>query len=264
MVFAVAARLQGSCQTRLTLLPADPREARPPAPPECDGVRIARLDAPLDIADALVFCAPPRAPAEPLAALIRDLGAGAARACPRTALIIAAGDSLAQAQRAARGTGLDPALILATGGMPFAARERARLAARHALSPSQIQVVVIGGDEPQSLRMLPRYARAAGLPESALGAPQKRLPETPWRGPGTEALVRAAATLARAVAQDRRVVLCCGAQSGEAFGIPGGWLTAPVRVGAAGALEPLPLALTLEERSFLNAAARLPADAAAW
>jgi len=66
------------------------------------------------------------------------------------------------------------------------------------------------------------------------------------------------------VAQDRKEVLCCGARSGDACGIPGGWISAPVRIGAAGALDPLPLRLTVEERSFLMSVAALPSDARAW
>ena len=259
MVFAVAARLNRSCPARLTLLP-DPCESSSTAPP--DGARIARLDDKLDIVDAVVFCARPGAPPEPLAALIREVGARAARACPKTVLIVAADGGLAQAQQAARATGLHPALVLASGGMPFAARERARLAARHALHPSQIQVAVIGGDGPASLRSLPRYASAAGVPAAALGAPSARTAERAWAGPTTDALVSSGAALARAVAQDRREVFCCGARTGEAFGIPGGWISAPVRVGAQGVLEPMALRLTTEERSFLNRAAWLESEAA--
>ena len=261
MVFAMAASLDRSCRPRLTLIPADPgAPAETPAPR--DGIRIARAAEPADIFDAVVFCAPPGAPRGELAALMGDVGSRAAAACPRTVLIVAAEDSLALAQRAARVTRLDPSLVLATGGMPRVERERARLAARHDVDPSQVQAVVIGADEPSSVRLVHRYTSVAGIPTDMLGDPDRRGAEPAGGGAAAGALARAGAALARAVVQDRRAVFCCGARIGDALGIPGGWIAAPVRVGAAGALEPIPLRLTVEERSFLMSAARLPADGA--
>jgi malate dehydrogenase len=70
-----------------------------------------------------------------------------------------------------------------------------------------------------------------------------------------DALAAAAVVLARAVLRDRRQVLSCGTWVEGAWGIPGGFVTAPVRVGARGAEEPLPLRLTLEEQAFLQRAA---------
>lgn len=255
MASAVAAALGPDCGARLTLLAQDSRLSTAPAGRD---LRVARLGDPMDIADAVVFCAPPGAARDSIGALIRDVGARAARACPKTVLIIAAERSLALAQEAARVTGLDPALVLAAGGLPFAAHERARIAARHDLSPSQIQVIVIGADQPSSLRILPRYTRAACIPQDALGSPSTRRAQGEWTGATADALARAAVDLARAVIQDRREVFCCGAHSGDALGLPGGWITAPVRVGAVGAGEALPIGLTVEERMFLNSVAGLP------
>jgi malate/lactate dehydrogenase len=41
-----------------------------------------------------------------------------------------------------------------------------------------------------------------------------------------------------------------------AFGLPGGYVSAPVRVGARGAEEPLELRLSLEERAALQRCSR--------
>ncbi|HKY31201.1 MAG TPA: hypothetical protein VJV23_01605 [Candidatus Polarisedimenticolia bacterium] len=168
----------------------------------------------------------------------------AARICPATVLLLAMPGSLELCREAARGSGLRPARILATGGVAFAAREAARLARMHGAAASQIAVPVIGGGEDSELRSLLRYASLAGIPLRPV-SPSAAAP------PGGIS-PRAAAAVARAVLTDSRRVLCCASWIGEGHGLAGGFATLPFPVGARGAGPPLPLSLTLEERSILQ------------
>lgn len=200
-------------------------------------------------ADALVVCSDDPARA-------REAALWAAKSCPLTALIFAARDGLALSREAARASGLAPWLILSAGGIPRAAAAARRIAKRLQVSASQICVPVIGADGPGRTRTLERYTTVAGIAASELGDRAPREWPREAEDPITEgALACAAVALARAVIEDRRQVLSCGAWVEGAFGIPGAFVTAPVPVGARGAEEPLPLCLTLEERAFLQKAA---------
>lgn len=139
-------------------------------------------------ADALIICSD-----EP--ALVREAALWAARACPWTAIILAARRGLALSAEAARASGLPPWLILSPGGIPHAAAETARLARRLDVCASQVDVPVIGGDAPGATRVLRRYVTVAGVPLEDLEAPGP----APWRrepaSPVTEAALGAAAIL---------------------------------------------------------------------
>jgi malate dehydrogenase len=210
-------------------------------------------------ADALIVCAGPRVdPAERLR-LVRDVALWAARTCPHTALIIAAPNGLALSYEASRAGGMPPWLILSPGGLPRAAAAAARITRRLQVSPSQVCVPAIGGEEDETV-ILDRYCTAAGIPwRDLLDADARDAKEPAVRGapgPQESSLALASALLARAVLQDRREVLSCGAWIESAFGLGGAFVTAPVPVGARGAEEPLPVRLLPEERALLQRAAR--------
>lgn len=134
-----------------------------------------------------------------------------------------------------------------------AASRSALVAARLGVSRSQVCVPVIGGDAPGASRVLDRYVTVAGIPARELGEPPAGGSAATGPVPaGETALVSAVAVLARAVIEDRREVLSCACWVQDALGIPGGFVCAPVRIGARGAEEPLALRLTLEERAFLQ------------
>ena len=191
---------------------------------------------------------------------VREIALWAARSCPHTVLIIAARAGLTLCREASRSSGLAPRLILTTGGIPHADRERRMLARRIDACATQTSVPVIGGDAPIGTEPVRRYITVAGIAADALGYPGE--PEwpshTPARPCGDIALITAAVTLARAVLEDRRQVLSCGAWVERAWGIPGGFVIAPVPVGAQGAGEPLPMSLTIEERSLLQRGVVVP------
>ena len=116
------------------------------------------------------------------------------------------------------------------------------------------------GDEPPDLRPLARYLKVAGIPVASLRPvdPAHDRGE-PWLLPARPETcrfqsARAAALLADAVISDRRRVLSCGAWLEGEAGLPSCLATHPVIVGARGVEEIFPVALTLEERSFLQAA----------
>jgi len=210
-------------------------------------------------ADALIICAGPRvAPPERLR-LVRDVALWAARTCPYTALIIAAPNGLALSYEASRAGGMPPWLILSPGGLPRATAMAARIARRLQVSPSQVCVPVIGGEEDETV-ILDRYCTAAGIPWwDLLDADGKDVNEPAVvgaSGPQESSLALASVVLARAVLQDRREVLSCGAWIESAFGLGGAFVTAPVPVGARGAEDPLPVRLIPKERACLQRAAR--------
>ncbi len=183
---------------------------------------------------------------------VGDVALWAARTCPSTALIVAADDAGLLCAAAARASGLAPWLILAPGGLPRAAAEESRLARAVGASVTQACVPVIGPGGASGTRPLWRYATVAGIRAEELGHRPPRDSAAAGSAPGTAALVRAVVRLALAVLQDRRQVLPCCAWVEGAFGLPGGFVTLPVPVGARGAEEPLPLRLDLEERAWLQ------------
>lgn len=191
---------------------------------------------------------------------VREIALWAVRSCPYTVLILAARDGLALCREAARASGLPRWLILATGGLPHSAMEARQLARRLDVSVAQVCVPVIGGDAPAGTAALRRYATVAGITADAMGdtGPSDRPLQTPARPASDTSLIGAAVTLARAVIEDRRQVLCCGAWVEGAWGISGGYVIAPVPVGARGAEEPLPISLTVGERALLQRAAIVP------
>ena len=190
-------------------------------------------------------------------ATVRDVALWAVRTCPHTAIVIAAPDGLALCREAARASGLSPALILPTGGIPHSSMEARRLAARIDVSVRQVFVPVIGGGEPAVISTIHRYATVAGIAVDAMDdpGPSDWPSQVSTRAPGEEALISATVTLARAVLEDKRQVLCCGAWIEGAWGISGAFVIAPVPVGASGAGEPLPMTLTLEQQALLQRSA---------
>jgi hypothetical protein len=188
----------------------------------------------------------------------RDVALWAARTCPLTALILAAQRGLDLSRQTARGSGLAPYLILSPGGMPRARIEAMRLARRLDVSAAQVCVPTVGGDGEGAGSAVPlrRYATVAGVPARQISEADWRLwSEEPAPRITIAARLASIVALANAVIEDRREVLSCGAWIDGAFGLPGAFVTAPVRVGARGAEEPLALKLTLEERSLLQRAA---------
>ncbi len=197
------------------------------------------------IADVLVIC-----DSDP--SLVRDAALWAVRTCPDTAVVIAAREGLALCREAARASGLTPHLIVAPGGMPRAAVERRRIALALRAAASQAEVPIIGGDGFAGTRPLWRYATVAGIPIDELVGAHDPSTADPQSGEVSDTLLAAsAAALARAILLDRRLVLCCTGWADGPFGIPGGYVTAPFRVGARGVEEPLPVRLTVEERALL-------------
>ncbi|MGH9868766.1 MAG: hypothetical protein ACREAA_11465 [Candidatus Polarisedimenticolia bacterium] len=212
-----------------------------------------RIDGPLDV---MVICDDGE-PADALAARVRAVALSAARACPTTAFVLAADHGLSLCLEAARASGVPPWLVLATGAMPRAAAEAARLAARLGVAPGQVSIPVIGGDSsgPHAGQVpLTRYANAAGIPARALQAGREEELKATGRSGGSSAaaLAAAGASLALAVLGDSRRVACCGGWTEGFFGLPGGFVSLPFPVGARGVEDPLPLRLTLDERALLQ------------
>ena len=192
---------------------------------------------------------------------VRDVALWAARTCPLTVLILTRGDTLELSRQAARASGLSPWLILSPGGMPRARAEVRRLAERLGASGSQVCVPVIGGGLEEQRRLLHRYATVAGIPAREISEKDwRRWIEDPPPAIAAGAATTCALALARAVLEDRLEVFSCGAWVGGDAGLPGGFVTMPVRVGARGAEEPLPLKLTLDERALLQRTAVAFAD----
>jgi malate/lactate dehydrogenase len=208
------------------------------------------------VADVVVICDGGE-PSPALRQRVRDVSLRAARACPLTALVIAASEAMPLCVEAMRASGLPPWLIVAPGGMTLAASIASRLSSALGLDARQIQVPVIGGEAAGAhagLRVIDRGVRVAGVPWREYGgaaAPSDDACSSP-PPPSTGALAAAAAGLTRAILTDSRRVLCCTAWVEEGFGLPGGFVTVPVPVGARGAESPLPLRLTLDERALLQ------------
>src|SRR5678815_5707722 len=119
----------------------------------------------------------------------------------------------------------------------------------------RVCVPAIGGDgeSADSALLLRRYATVAGVPARQISEKDWRLwSEEPAPRVTPSAFIASIVAMAMAVLEDRREVLSCGAWVEGAFGLPGAFVTAPVRVGASRAEEPLALKLTLEERSLLQ------------
>lgn len=197
---------------------------------------------------------------DPEPGAVRETALRAFRTCPSTVLVLASREGLALSREAHRASGLSPESILSTGGLPHASCEGRLLAGRLDVCATQVCVPVIGGDPPMGTVVVRRYAAVAGITAGELG---ERLPsewpsQTPARPDGDTALFEAAVTLAHAVIQDRRRILCCGAWVQGAWGLAGGFVIAPVPVGARGAGRPLPMSLTPPERALLQRAVVTP------
>jgi len=206
-------------------------------------------------ADVVVICGT-RRPREAVAARVRDVALRAARACPVVALVIADAEALPLCREAARASGLPPWLILAPGGMPLAAAISRRIADQLRVAVQQVRVPVVGGEEvgPHAgLAVVSRYVSVAGIPLADLVEPRPCVePAAPGRPPSSLALAAAATSIVRAILSDSRRVLCCTAWVEGSYGLPGGFVSVPVPVGARGAETPLPLRLQVEERALLQ------------
>ena len=183
------------------------------------------------------------------------------RVCPEAIVIVCGPKANARAAAFIGASRFPPSRVMAASGVAAQEAIAADLARRLAVAPSQISVLVAGGDEPD-LIVLGRYSTVAGIPVRAF--PQtdagregnRHASAIPAPAEMAARASRAVARIAAAVLQDRREVLCCGVQLDGILGLPRCHATFPSVIGRGGVREIFQVSLTVEERSAIQKAAQ--------
>ncbi len=162
-----------------------------------------------------------------------------------------------------KAAGLPSTQVFGMAGILDTARYRAFLATELNVSPKDIQAVLMGGHG-DTMVPLPRYTTVAGIPVTELidaakldaivertkkggGELVKLMGTSAWYAPGA-----AAAQMVEAIVKDEnRIFPCCARLEGE-YGINDMFLGIPVKLGKAGIVEKIELALNADEMALLN------------
>jgi malate dehydrogenase len=187
------------------------------------------------------------APFEEMASLVPRLA-------PRSVVLVTGDRSNSAAARFLRRSRIEPARVVATGGVAAQLVVEGAFAAAAAVSRAQASAILIGRED-GALLLHAGGLRVAGIPAALIpaAAPLPAIGEIIGKAAGRAGSEQAAAVLlADAVLHDRRRVLCCGSLSPSGIGLPESVLTMPALVGAGGIIGLLPLRLSLDERLFLN------------
>lgn len=162
-----------------------------------------------------------------------------------------------------KAAGLPSTQVFGMAGILDTARYRAFLATELNVSPKDIQAVLMGGHG-DTMVPLPRYTTVAGIPVTELidaakldaivertkkggGELVKLMGTSAWYAPGA-----AATQMVEAIVKDEnRIFPCCARLEGE-YGINDMFLGIPVKLGKAGIVEKIELALNADEMALLN------------
>jgi len=163
-------------------------------------------------------------------------------------------------------SGLDSSRVFGMAGILDTARYRAFLATELAVSPKDIQAVLMGGHG-DTMVPLPRYTTVAGIPvtemieEGKLNGIVERTKKgggelvalmgtSAWYAPGA-----AAAQMVEAIIKDEnRIFPCCVKLNGE-YGLSDLFLGVPVKLGKDGIREVIELQLNEDEKALLDTSA---------
>jgi len=163
-------------------------------------------------------------------------------------------------------SGLDDSRVFGMAGILDTARYRAFLATELAVSPKDIQAVLMGGHG-DTMVPLPRYTTVAGIPVTEMieegklngivdrtkkggGELVALMGTSAWYAPGA-----AAAQMVEAILKDEnRIFPCCVKLNGQ-YGLSDLFLGVPVKLGKDGIREVIELQLNDEEKELLNTSA---------
>jgi len=162
-----------------------------------------------------------------------------------------------------KASGLDSKKVFGMAGILDTARYRAFLATELAVSPKDIQAVLMGGHG-DTMVPLPRYTTVAGIPvtemidDDKLDAIVQRTKKgggelvglmgtSAWYAPGAAA----AQMVESIVKDDNRIFPVCAWLTGE-YGINDMYLGVPVKLGKEGIKETIELALNEDEKALLQ------------
>ncbi len=163
-------------------------------------------------------------------------------------------------------SGIDSSRVFGMAGILDTARYRAFLATELAVSPKDIQAILMGGHG-DTMVPLPRYTTVAGIPvtemidEGKLNAIVERTKKgggelvalmgtSAWYAPGA-----AAAQMVEAIIKDEnRIFPCCVKLNGQ-YGLSDLFLGVPVKLGKDGIREVIELQLNDEEKALLDTSA---------
>lgn len=200
------------------------------------------------------------------AAIVQPVAEKLARYSPDTVMIVVSNPLDAMTYVAFKASGLPPERVLGMAGVLDSARFRAFLAEELAVSPKDVQALILGGHG-DNMVPLPRYTSVGGIPVTQLisrerldaiiertrfggGEFVKIMGTSAWYAPGA-----ATAQMAEAIVLDQNRILPCAAWVTGQYGINDLFLGVPVKLGRGGIKDIIEIELDPAERALLETSA---------
>ncbi|MBW2092135.1 MAG: malate dehydrogenase [Deltaproteobacteria bacterium] len=199
--------------------------------------------------------------------IVQEVTSEVVKFSPQAILIVISNPLDAMCHIAHKVSGFDRRRVIGMAGVLDSARFRSFLAKELDVSVQNIQALVLGGHG-DTMVPLPRFTTVAGVPVTEL-IPSKRLEEIIERtrqcgaeivgllktGSAFYAPASAAAQMAAAILQDRKMILPCSVLLEGEYGINGLFVGVPVKLGANGVEEIIELKLQPDEDQALKKSA---------
>lgn len=200
------------------------------------------------------------------AAIVRGCVTTAMDHCPEAFFLVVTNPLNAMCQVAMQAGNLKPERIAGMAGILDAARFQYFIARELAVSPENVQAMVLGehGDD---MVCVPRYSTVAGIPVTELLSPERlaKLVERTKNG-GAEivnmlstsayyAPASAVVQMVASVVMDKKKILPCAAWLRGQYGIDGMFVGVPVKLGRGGVEQIMELSLNPEESAALRRSA---------
>jgi len=199
--------------------------------------------------------------AEITSAVVRNIVA----ASPGAVLLVVANPVDAMTALAHRVSHLPPRRVVGMAGVLDSARMRTFIAQEAGVSPKDVQAYVLGGHG-DTMVPLVRHSSIGGVPlgkRLAKDAIERIIARTRQGGAEIVALLKtgsafyapaaAAVDMAQAILRDEKRVLPCAAWCDREYGVGGGYVGVPARLGAGGVLEVIEFDLAAAERAAFDA-----------
>ncbi|GAB4482405.1 MAG: malate dehydrogenase [Thermodesulfovibrionales bacterium] len=198
------------------------------------------------------------------AEVIRSVTIETCRRSPESIIIVVTNPMDAMAQLSMKVSAFDRRKVIGMGGVLDASRLRAFIAMEMAVSPADVEAVVLGGHGDQMVPM-PRFTTVKGVPITELLTPERIdaiVHRTRNGGAEIVGLLKtgsayyapAASTvqMVKSILLDEKRLLPCSAYLTGEYGVQGVYVGVPVILGSGGAERIVELPLTASERALFD------------
>jgi malate dehydrogenase len=199
--------------------------------------------------------------------VVTDVCANIARVAPDSIIVMVTNPLDAMVQLGLHVTGFPRSRLIGQSGVLDSARLRTFIAQELGVSVSSVSAIILGGHG-NTMVALPRLSSVGGVPLASL-LPQVRIDELVERavnggaeivqllktGSAYYAPAAAAVSMVDAIVRDSKEILPCAIKIEGEYGIDGVVVGVPVKLGASGVEQVLPLELTEAEKAALGRSA---------